>query len=152
MTAADRFRLLFEEHWAEIAAYARRRLPDADAADLAAEVFLVVWRRIDAIPEGAAARLWLFGVARRVHANHQRARRRRDRLDRALVEAFAQQRAPVWVGAGSGVATAMSCLSAKDQELLRLAAWEGLRPARTPSVLPARPTGRCRPARGNHHV
>lgn len=131
----DRFRQLYDEHWADIAAYARRRLPDADAADLAAEVFLVAWRRIDAVPDGAAGRLWLFGVARRVHANHQRARRRRDRLNLALVEVFTQQRSEVSAPESLEAVSAMSSLSAKDQELLRLAAWEGLRPAEIAAVL-----------------
>jgi RNA polymerase sigma-70 factor (ECF subfamily) len=133
--AGDRFRLLFDDYWADIAAYARRRLPPADAADLAAEVFLIAWRRLADVPEGPAARLWLFGVARRVHANELRARRRRDRLHGALIEAFERGPHSTPPTDANHLAAAMRTLSEQDRELLRLTAWEGLRPAEIAVVL-----------------
>jgi RNA polymerase sigma-70 factor, ECF subfamily len=39
-----------------------------------AETFTIAWRRADDMPPGDEARLWLYGVARRV-ANHLRGRR-----------------------------------------------------------------------------
>jgi RNA polymerase sigma-70 factor (ECF subfamily) len=47
-----------------------------------AETFTVAWRRIADVPSGQDARAWLYGVARRVLANHDRAIRRR--LDERL--------------------------------------------------------------------
>jgi hypothetical protein len=49
-----------------ILGYALRRTtsPD-DAADILAETFLTAWRRLDELPSGEEAGLWLYGVARR---------------------------------------------------------------------------------------
>ena len=52
-----------------------------DAADVVAETFLVAWRRLGEVPNGAEARLWLHGVARRVIANLDRSGRRRTLRD-----------------------------------------------------------------------
>jgi DNA-directed RNA polymerase specialized sigma24 family protein len=83
--AETRFRRLYAEHGREVLAYALRRTADAeDAADIAAETFLVAWRRTGEVPAGAEARLWLYGVARRTLANQRRGERRRDRLAQRL--------------------------------------------------------------------
>jgi hypothetical protein len=42
-----------------------------------ADVFLIAWRRLDEVPEGEAARVWLYATARRVIANRKRSERRR---------------------------------------------------------------------------
>jgi RNA polymerase sigma-70 factor, ECF subfamily len=53
-----------------------------------AEVFLTAWRRLDAVPEGDAARVWLYATARRVVANQHRSRRRHAALrERLALEA-----------------------------------------------------------------
>ncbi|MEW9551250.1 hypothetical protein [Nonomuraea sp. NPDC050783] len=50
-------------------AYAARRCEvPQDAADVVAETFTVAWRRVDELPEGAEATLWLYGVARKSSA------------------------------------------------------------------------------------
>jgi RNA polymerase sigma factor (sigma-70 family) len=73
-----RFRALWEAHAGAVRAYAIRQVgPDA-SGDVVAETFLVAWRRLHDVPE--AARPWLFGVARRVIANHRRAGDRRQAL------------------------------------------------------------------------
>ena len=77
----DAYRALFDAEFRRILGYALRRTACAtDAADVAAETFLVAWRRFDEVPAGAETRLWLYGVARRVLANHQRGEVRRERL------------------------------------------------------------------------
>ena len=43
-------------------------------SDLAADVFLIAWRRIDEVPDDA--RPWLIAVARNRIANHRRGARR----------------------------------------------------------------------------
>ena len=60
--------------------YCSRRLGVQEANDAAAEVFLVAWRKIDQVPIGADARMWLYGVARNVVRNASRSARRRERL------------------------------------------------------------------------
>src|SRR3954452_24320398 len=66
----------------------RRSASVEDAADLLAEVYLVAWRRIDDVPPGDEARLWLFGVARRTLANQHRRERRETELAAALTAAL----------------------------------------------------------------
>jgi len=77
---AGRFRSLYEEYEPDVLAYFLRRLPRNDAVDATADVFLTAWRRIEDVPSGSEARLWLFGVARNVLRNQQRGLRRRGRL------------------------------------------------------------------------
>ena len=77
-----RFTELYDRYSGHILAYAARRTAgNADAADVLAETFLVAWRRLDDVPTDEAARPWLYGVARRVLANHHRGVTRRSRLD-----------------------------------------------------------------------
>jgi RNA polymerase sigma-70 factor, ECF subfamily len=72
-----RFEKVYEDNHGRILGYVLRRSHDPDAAaDVVAETFLVAWRRIDTVPSGDDARLWLYGVARRVLAEHRRRSRR----------------------------------------------------------------------------
>ena len=90
-----RFRLLYEEHYRSIQAYAVRRVgPADDAADVVAEVFTIAWRRLARIPEPPADRLWLYGVARRVAAGKLRSARRRRQLTARLQASHAAHRNP----------------------------------------------------------
>lgn len=121
-----RFTALFDRTHGPLLAYAVRRVADpADAADVVAETFLVAWRRLDDVPDGDAARPWLFGVARRVLANHYRGERRRlalaDRLRERLVDVV-----PAHEPTDTTLAQAMDRLPPDDRELLRLVAWEEL--------------------------
>jgi RNA polymerase sigma-70 factor (ECF subfamily) len=115
-----------------------------DAADLLAEVYLVAWRRIEDVPAGDESRLWLFGVARRVLANHHRRGRNESQLAGALETALrlhAESIPAAALGDLEGrVAGALSALSAPDRELLMLNAWDELTPAEIAVVL-RRPVG-----------
>ena len=63
------FEELYAAHSHRILGFFLRRVePSEDAADLVTEVFTIAWRRIAAVPEGEAAKLWLYGVARKVLA------------------------------------------------------------------------------------
>src|SRR5215469_9083439 len=81
----DRFAAVYQAHHAAILGYAlrRTRAPE-DAADVIAETFLTAWRRLEEVPPEPEARLWLYGVARRVLANHHRGERRRSALTERL--------------------------------------------------------------------
>lgn len=126
-----RFEEIYEAYSGLILAYAVQRTADHhDAADVVAETFAVVWRRIDDVPPGDEARPWLYGVARKVLANHHRSNRRRRRLnDRVasdLVSRIADAAMPVDGPDRGAIAAAFEALSESDQELLTLVGWEGL--------------------------
>jgi len=143
----ERFRRLFELHRRAVLGYALRRAGDpADAADVLAETFLVAWRRLDEVPHRAQdARPWLLAVARRVLANQRRGQQRRGRLSERLGAELAAQ-----LAAGSDridedelVARGLERLEPADREMLRLACWEGLRPAQIATAL-GEPAGTVR--------
>nr|WP_246416570.1 sigma-70 family RNA polymerase sigma factor [Nocardioides luti] len=108
-----------------------------DAADVVADAFLVAWRRLDDVPPGDEARLWLYGVARRTLANHRRGDGRRG----ALGERLRQDLATSVPDHADGVTEretvrqALHRLAARDREVLELAAWEGLEPREIAEVL-----------------
>lgn len=132
----QRFESLFDRYAREVFAYARRRATAPDADDVVAETFVIVWRRLDDVPENPRA--WLLGVARRCLANRHRGERRRV----ALVDRLANVPAPSgMVEAGSSltlsdpVQVALRALSADGREVLALLAWEGLTPDEAAQVL-----------------
>src|SRR5437764_8674339 len=84
-----RFEQVYVETRAAVLAYLVRRTETAEeAADLLGEVYLVAWRRMEQLPRDAEARLWLFGVARRLLANHRRRLRTQSELTIALESAL----------------------------------------------------------------
>jgi len=134
-----RFQRLFDEAGQDLLVYALRRVErPEDAADLVAETFLVVWRRLDDVPAGDEARLWLFGVARRQLANQRRGELRRsalaDRLRGELPVAVAAVSAPEDESAVL-VRSALGRLAPEDRELLTLSGWEGLTPREIATVM-----------------
>ncbi len=126
------FRRLYEAHADRVLAYALRRVSAEEAADVVAETFLTAWRRLDIIPEDPAP--WLFGVARKVVANHRRSLRRRAAL-RTRMEGDVFRRPHLapdpadQVEARIAVRSALRRLSERDREALMLVAWDGLDPA-----------------------
>ncbi|GAA1687711.1 hypothetical protein GCM10009733_100470 [Nonomuraea maheshkhaliensis] len=73
-----RFEAVYRATYGLIMAYAARRCHSPqDAADVVAETFAIAWRRLGEVPEGERAILWLYGVARKVLANHYRVEVRR---------------------------------------------------------------------------
>jgi RNA polymerase sigma-70 factor (ECF subfamily) len=77
MPEVDRFTALYDEHFAFVWRNLRRLgVPAASLDDAAQDVFLVVHRRLGDVP-GEGARAWLFGVVRRVAADHRRTAARR---------------------------------------------------------------------------
>ncbi|HTT94353.1 MAG TPA: sigma-70 family RNA polymerase sigma factor [Solirubrobacterales bacterium] len=133
-----RFTKLYREHGRAVLEYALRRVEQReDAADVVAETFLVVWRRIGEVPIGDGARLWLYGVARNVLANLHRAERRRTRLGRRLAETLRTEIAahPEPSGEAAAVLRAVAALGEEDRELLLLVTWEELSPSEAGRVL-----------------
>ena len=125
-----------DTYWPVMRYFVRRLAGDAEhARDLTAEVFAVAWRRRSALP--AEPLPWLYEVARRVLSNERRSERRRARLTEAVrQQELVQQPDPVHAPQGTDwVHHALEHLSESDQEVLRLAAWEGLAPAEIAAVL-----------------
>ena len=137
----DERRQRFEEVYAAnrgpILGYVLRRTGNPhDAADVLAETFLTAWRRLDDVPPGDQARLWLYGVARRVLANQQRGEHRRSELaDRLRAELTTAYQAPEYAGELAGIAAAFRGLPETDRELLALVGWEGLDNGQVAAVL-----------------
>ena len=136
--AQANFSRLYREQARAVLAYALRRVDDREnAADVVAETFLVAWRRLEEVPIGAEARLWLYAVARRVIANQQRTERRRTRLGLRLAETLRTELAthPAPAGEAAEVLRAMAGLGDEDRELLLLVSWEELSPSEASKVL-----------------
>jgi RNA polymerase sigma-70 factor (ECF subfamily) len=135
-----RFRALYDTNYEAILRYVLRRTPQPDALDVVSETFLVCWRRLGRVPGGDQARLWLYGTARRVLANHARAERRRARLTRRVREqATREEDIATAPDADAGVAAAFGRLRPGDRELLALTAWEGLDPHEVATVVGCSP-------------
>ncbi|KRC64920.1 RNA polymerase subunit sigma-24 [Aeromicrobium sp. Root236] len=142
MTSRDhdeRFRTFYAEHFDALLAYAVRRVPQReDAADVVADTFLVAWRRVDELPPGDEARLWLYGVARKVLFNLRRSRQRRDRLGLRLRHELAHaaaEDATADVTERIALRAALSRLGEIDREVLTLTVWEELEPREIAQVL-----------------
>ena len=122
---ATRFEALYRSCYQDLLGYALRRVDRPEsAADVVADTFLIAWRRIDEIPDDQA-RPWLFGVARNVLANHQRADRRRADLGARLRQELAGA-TTIEPSVPPEIAHAFRALPEGDREVLRLVAWEGL--------------------------
>ncbi|WP_223622459.1 RNA polymerase sigma factor [Microbacterium sp. EST19A] len=131
-------RLIDESKRALFAYFARRVVSTDDAADLTGEVLLTMWRKVDAMPsEPVDARMWTFGIARNVLANHRRAVSRRRKLSEtlkgeALVSGDSRPvRDDVW--------EALEALPTGDREIIQLVHWDGFSLAETAKILSKKP-------------
>ncbi|MGK5680172.1 RNA polymerase sigma factor [Actinoplanes sp. URMC 104] len=139
MDHEQHFRDVYEAMFESLLAYALRRVdqPD-DAADVVSETFLIAWRRAREMPDGDEAKLWLYGVARRVLANHHRGGVRRERLGerlRHLLRAAPAADPSVVVPVRVSVRSMLTRLAEPDREVLMLTFWEGLEPREIAVVL-----------------
>jgi RNA polymerase sigma-70 factor (ECF subfamily) len=114
----------------DVRRYLYRRLmgsadPASTADDLTADVLVVAWRRRGDVPAGAELP-WLYAVARRVLANYRR--RPHDVLiaDLGELDAIDEADPAEIVSENAALAEAWRAISARDREVLRLVAWEGL--------------------------
>lgn len=137
-----RFAALFQQAYSPVLRFIERRVHPTHAEDIASEVFLVAWRRLDDIPAGHDdARAWLFGVARLTLLAGLRGEQRRVALG---VRVLAHERLvtrpvgdldPDLVAQRLDLAQAWTRLSAVHQEALALSVWDGLDAPRAARVL-----------------
>jgi RNA polymerase sigma factor (sigma-70 family) len=125
----ERFRSVYERTFPPILSYVRRRLSTGERGelDVAAEIYAVVWRRMDELPAPPEDLLWIYGVARNSVARYHRETSRRRRL-RSRIEA--EPAAPTDSSADDDVSalvrSAVARLPETDREAIRLVHWEGL--------------------------
>lgn len=129
-----RFEALFRDHHSAVQAYARRRVPREAVDDIVSETFVVVWRRLDDVPEPPLP--WLLTVARNVAGTERRGAARRERLwlkaQSGHVEGYDLGEPEI---ADGRVLGALARLKERDRETLTLVAWDGLTPAQAAAVL-----------------
>lgn len=106
--------------------FGRRAQVPADAADLLSETFVVAWRRGDRMPtEPEQARMWLFGVAKRVLGNAARRTTRNSNLTdklRAHLESLPTEHVDTQT---LDIRAALDALPDNQSELVRLVLWDG---------------------------
>lgn len=127
----DRFRAIYDAAYVDLLRFIRRRLHPSLAEDVAADVMLTAWRRLDDLPpDPSAARAWIFGIARKSILNARRGTERRDALAVRLL-----QESEKTGGVGDhaelvtrrlDVASAWARLSASQQEAIALSVIDGL--------------------------
>ncbi|HEX5741273.1 MAG TPA: sigma-70 family RNA polymerase sigma factor [Pilimelia sp.] len=133
----QRFTAMYRECYADVARFVHRRATDVDVAEVVSQVFLTAWRRFDDVPQEAPLP-WLYAVASRVLANELRGRQRARRLTQRVVAVAPPPDQPdhsARVVNEVALRAAFDQLSERDQEILRLIAWEGLTTAETAVVL-----------------
>lgn len=143
---ADRFIQLFDACYEDVLRYAARRVDLDTARDVAAETFLIAWRKRSAVPRADQEVLpWLYAVARRLLANEARRERRSERLV-ARIAAVQDERGAATapdpgdrVAEALAVAQALEALSPADQEVLQLLGWEELTVRQAAAVLECTP-------------
>ena len=134
--ATERFEKVYEQHFRAVLRFALVRVGPDLAKEVAAETFLVAWRRLADLP--AEPRPWLLGVARKVAAGQLRSSTRLRALRARILtlEAadgsgeFAQR-----VVEQDEVLATLDALRPSDRDVLVLVAWDDLSPADAAQVL-----------------
>ena len=141
---AERFTSLVEHVGEPVRRYVVRRTSGlgVEADDVVAEVFLVLWRRLDDVPSDDPLP-WTYRVAANCLANAGRAARRRAALDDRLRvvdppgSAMPDSADPALEH--PEVHAALAELTDLDREIVRLWAWEDLGPAAIAEVVGSSP-------------
>lgn len=140
--AEARFRDLYETTYDDLMRFVQRRVHPSHAEDLAAESMLVAWRRFDQLPaQRGDARAWLFGIARNLMLNDQRAERRRAALKVRIADASTPGRSDdaEVVARRVDLSRAWRRLTPQHQEVLALTVWDDLTSSEAAIVLGVSP-------------
>ncbi len=79
------FEALYDQHFAFVwRMLLHFGIPESQVEDAAQDVFIVVHRRLDTWDRSVSARSWLYGICRRVAADHRRSSFRHERKLQAL--------------------------------------------------------------------
>lgn len=125
VTNAQRFELAMREVVEPVRRYLARRTDAATADDVLSETLVVLWRRIDDLPDDAIA--WSIGVARLQLANAERAQRRQRRLFARIATIDPPRSVADHADSDTGyIRDAIAKLRPAEAEVVRLSAWDGL--------------------------
>lgn len=124
----DRFEQIASEVFEPLQRYLLRRAPRQDAEDALSEVMLIIWRRLNDVPEERVLP-WSYGVARKALANQRRGRSRGLKLVERLQSQPTQHHFdPALSDGDPDLEVALESLGEGDREILTLWAWEQLEP------------------------
>jgi RNA polymerase sigma-70 factor (ECF subfamily) len=126
-----KFRTAFDAHYDAVARYCLRRIAAGEVNDVVADVFVIAWRKIDAMPHGDSALPWLYAVARNELRNRHRSALRLRRLgERAAAQGAGDDPGPEPVVVARSeyrdLMAALRTLRRGDQEVLLLRTQEEL--------------------------
>ena len=122
---ADEFSETFRQYLPKVSKYLAYRVHRNEIEDLAADVFLIAWKKRDSCPIGAELP-WLYRIAGFVLANHRRKSLRNQSLQLFDTDLTTPAAEDVFL-ADHVLQTAWMRLSRKDQSVLALAALEDLK-------------------------
>lgn len=140
----EKLQRAFGLHYTAVSRYCHRRLQADEANDAAAQTFVVAWKKIDKMPEVTAALPWLYTIARYEVSNRRRSSRRFGRLVSKLsglgphIDESPEERVIGRIDS-AGVLRALATLSERDQEVIRLRAFEELSIAEVAAVVGCSP-------------
>jgi RNA polymerase sigma factor (sigma-70 family) len=136
--APEDFETVFREHFAPVYRFIARRVGQAVAEDLAAEVFATAYRRRAAYqPERGSLRSWLYGIAANVVRGYWRDEQQLLELDARVVRdspeprpaaqfADAADERVIIATLAPRIAGALAALNREQREVLLLHAWADL--------------------------
>lgn len=137
--AQERFARLYEKLFDPVYWFCKKHLGSADGAaeDVAADVFTVVWRLIDRVPEPPEDRVFVYAIAYRQIRNQQRRLLRRTRLQRRLdgERAVLADDAAGEPDPSDAVRSALDALPAGEREALVLVVVDGFSHAEAARLL-----------------
>lgn len=151
----ERFLALYREHFPFVwRTVGQLGVDPAAVADAVQDVFLVVHRRFADFEGRSSVKTWLFGIARRVVADHRKARRRKPATltEPASLDAFVRDDGgPIrQLEASDLVRALLDCLDDVKREVFVLAELEGMTIAEVAEATSANPntvSARLRAAR-----
>jgi RNA polymerase sigma-70 factor (ECF subfamily) len=123
-----RFRQLYDRTYNRVYAFVQRRVSDDAIADVLADTYLAVWRRIRDVPDDTRmADAWVFKTAYRVLANSRRGIRRRaalaDRIRQRPVDLLVNVQT---TSADTALERALATLRPEQQEIIAFRYWDDL--------------------------
>jgi RNA polymerase sigma-70 factor, ECF subfamily len=126
---AQSFHALFQAHYGAVCRYIAARAGPDVVEDVAADTFMVAWRRRNELPD--QLRPWLLGTAAKCLANHRRSALRSARVGERAAGLPAPvsesvEDALVRAEQGRALCAALTSLREGDRELLLLHHWDGL--------------------------
>lgn len=132
---SDAFEVVYLHYEPYVRAFVARRLAPDEVDDVVSAVFLTAWRRRSDLPDDALP--WLYRAARNLVGNQYRSRERLASLTERLAVLPAPGGADPSEVAGDRqrAIEAFDALEVNDQEILLLAAWEGLSSTEIGAVL-----------------